>query len=312
MSKYIPTVIITGATRGLGNSIFNKFISHGISCIGVGSSTNSTTTLIDQLQKLKNNNFDQLKYDAIKFSKLNQKIAVCAIDLSNWPNWVESKIYPTYIFSKDELGNSKTTNYYNNKPIYTYYPLFPPPFNSDIHGSSTKNHYYIAGVINCAGITQSSLSISTSNLQIKNLININLNSPISLINSYLKYFIKNKRKIGLNSNMIKPFIINVSSCLAQSNSNNKDKNFNISGTSIYSATKSGLSRYSEILDLEVNDKLGISVHCIEPLLIEDTDMTKGLSIHENPIILNDAEKNITTKNSVTNQVWDMFIGQLKC
>ncbi|KAH3673505.1 hypothetical protein WICMUC_003611 [Wickerhamomyces mucosus] len=110
-------------------------------------------------------------------------------------------------------------------------------------------------LINCAGISQNSILFNTNYLEISKILNINLTSSIILSKLLLKPLILNKPSS----------IINISSILALKG---------LKGTSIYSASKSGLIGFTKSLASEIGSK-GIRVNCISPGLITDTDMGKG-------------------------------------
>lgn len=128
-------------------------------------------------------------------------------------------------------------------------------------------------LINCAGITQNKLLMSLPIDEIIKIININLTSSIILS----KLFVKNINKIRNNSEL-NANIVNISSIVSISGNN-------LIGTSIYSASKAGLSRFTEVLSneqLEIHNRRPktplIKVNAILPRHVKDTDIGKTVKL----------------------------------
>lgn len=230
-------VVITGATRGLGRAVLQRFVRHGIAVVGLGSNLGSANQLVTELK-------EEEEYH--KQSNV-PPIAVGYLDFAAWPEWVALKNW--------SISDLKSPQIY-----YNSIPFFQLPFYG-------KN-YRVSCLINCAGITQHSLAVSTNDEKIKRIMNINFNSPVSLS----RLFLRHQMKYGNNTN--KSCIINVSSILG---SNNIDDSIIIPGTSIYSASKSALSKYTNVLKYELRDKSNFGIYNIEPYLLNDTDMGKTFS-----------------------------------
>lgn len=90
-------------------------------------------------------------------------------------------------------------------------------------------------LVNCAGISQSSLLLSTSKEMIDNVVDLNLLGTIFASQALVKPMIRKKRGC----------IINISSVLAVRG---------IKGTSVYSATKAGVSGFTRALAAELGGR----------------------------------------------------------
>ncbi|CAH6718354.1 3-oxoacyl-[acyl-carrier-protein] reductase [[Candida] jaroonii] len=111
-------------------------------------------------------------------------------------------------------------------------------------------------LINCAGMTNYSLLARTDIKEIEDTIRLNLTVPIILSKLAYKPMMKNK------STKI-PVIINISSILSL-------PEYKLPGTSVYSASKSGLDAFTTSLSNEFKGK--VRVNSILPGLIRGTDM----------------------------------------
>ncbi|TID29769.1 hypothetical protein CANINC_001687 [Pichia inconspicua] len=141
-------------------------------------------------------------------------------------------------------------------------------------------------LINCAGLSQARLLINTPVTEIQDIINTNMLSPIILS----KLFLRNVHKMKL----INAHLVNISSVIGKS-----ELQHNLVGTSVYSASKAGLSRFSDIIAQEtermrLKNKTSITITTIHPGHISDTDI--GSSVR------NDNEKLSLPKDTIDNVV----------
>lgn len=133
-------------------------------------------------------------------------------------------------------------------------------------------------LINCAGITQNKLLMNLPIDEISKIININLTSSIILSKLFIKNINKIRNKSNFNVN-----IINISS-IVSINGNN------LIGTSIYSASKAGLSRFTEVLadeQLMIHKRRPksplIKVNALLPRHVADTEIGKSVKFHSSSI-----------------------------
>ncbi|KAG7887294.1 hypothetical protein KL925_004645 [Ogataea polymorpha] len=112
-------------------------------------------------------------------------------------------------------------------------------------------------LVNCAGISQSSLLMSTPSQEIQDIINVNLTSPLILS----KLFVRNMLRLQ------NPNIVNISSVLARDCAR---------GTTAYSVSKSGLNKLTQTLAFEMKSKK-VRVNAIMPGLMPETDIGKKVT-----------------------------------
>lgn len=110
-------------------------------------------------------------------------------------------------------------------------------------------------LVNCAGVAQSSLLLSTPKETIDNLVNLNLLGTIYATQSLIKPMIRKKRGC----------IINISSVLGVRG---------MKGTSVYAATKAGVTGFTKSLAVELGGR-NIRVNSICPGLV-DTEMATSV------------------------------------
>ncbi|KAG7806870.1 hypothetical protein KL921_004664 [Ogataea angusta] len=126
--------------------------------------------------------------------------------------------------------------------------------------SIVKNHEGLKTaniLVNCAGIPQSSLLMSTPSQEIQDIINVNLVSPLILC----KLFARSMMRLQ------NPNIVNISSVLARDCSR---------GTAAYSVSKSGLNKLTQTLAFEMKSKK-VRVNAIMPGLMPETDIGKKVT-----------------------------------
>lgn len=258
-----PVAIVTGATRGIGRAIVQKLSSQGISCICVGSSRKSIANikLGEHLQTVKE----------------AQRHRSLAIDLSQWPQWTTEKNH----FGIDYVPNR----------VESFFPLI----NFELW-NSPQQRYFLSLVVNCAGTTQTSLSLRTSAQEMQRIMNINFLSTVSMCNMATRSMIRYRN----HQDTLPLQIINISSILGESD-------LTVKGTSIYSASKAAVSQYSKVLSQEIST-LGIRVNTIAPGLVSDTDMIKELdsTAHGALTDLMSDSNHRSTPQQIAARVWSIY------
>lgn len=148
-------------------------------------------------------------------------------------------------------------------------------------------------LINCAGLTQTKLLISTPSKEIQDIINVNLVSPIILCKNFIKNCNRQK-KAGT--------IVNISSIVA-------DSEYNLMGSTIYTATKAGLSRFGECVNQEQNlirqrrpQTPTVTIHTIHPGYVPDTDIGKTVKVDSSDASSSFMLQMQTTKEAVAHDV----------
>lgn len=135
---------------------------------------------------------------------------------------------------------------------------------------NTKQFHSSNILINCAGMTQKSLLMTTSPEEIVDIMNVNLTSPIILS----KLFVKNMGRVKdatINAN-----VVNISSVVSLSGKN-------LAGACVYTATKAALTRFTETLAEEqqmIHERRPrtplVRVNAVLPKHIADTDIGKSV------------------------------------
>ncbi|GAV54532.1 hypothetical protein ZYGR_0AM00700 [Zygosaccharomyces rouxii] len=263
MIKLEPVAIVTGATRGIGKAIVQELSGQGISCICIGSSKESIAgiRLGEHLQTVRE----------------NQRHRSLAIDLSLWPQWVTQKKHFGIDYSPHRLEST--------------FPLMG--FES---WNSPHQRYCLSLVVNCAGTTQSSISLRTSAEEMQRIMKINFLSTVSMCNLATRSMIRYRSHQGA----LPLQIVNISSILGETD-------LAVKGTSIYSASKAAVSQYSEVLSQEVST-WGIRVNTIAPGLVHGTDMIKELedSAQKTLADLMATSNRISTPQEIASSVWSIY------
>lgn len=260
MTRSLPVAVVTGASKGIGKAITQKLSHEGLSCLTLASSN-------DSISKIKLG-------DHLSITHEDQRHRSLAIDFSDWPKWTTSKEH----FGIDlQLGES---NYELLDMLRSW--------------SSTDKKYYLALLVNCAGITQTSLSVRTSTTSMATIMNVNLMSCVSLCNMAVKSMIRDRRyRPG------KTTIVNVGSILGT------DESPILPGTSLYAASKAALNRYSEVLAQEVSG-LDIAVETINPGLVSTSDMIQNLSGEVQSELHRSMGSNDTSMNQIASTIWSLY------
>lgn len=125
-------------------------------------------------------------------------------------------------------------------------------------------------LVNCAGMTQRTLLMTTSPEEIADIINLNLTSPIILS----KLFVKSTSRVkdpGYHAS-----IVNISSVVSLPGNN-------LTGASVYTATKAALTRFSEALaaeQQEIHERRPrlplVRVNALLPRHVIDTDIGRSV------------------------------------
>lgn len=229
------TALVTGATQGLGLTISQKLALEGCNVIVCSRRESLLKEIVAQLPVV---------------SK-NQKHSYVACDVSD----IEQ------INTKFTISRKKTTAANENQDEIENKGL---DSSASSLASSTVSYMELLQqvniLINCAGIMQSSLLITTKPDQVTKILNTNLMAPIVLSQKISRIMLrpKNLAKGGRNNRAI----INVSSCLA---------NRALRGTTVYAASKGGLNTFTRALACELKST-GIRVNGVCPGLLEGTDM----------------------------------------
>ncbi|SMN17771.1 similar to Saccharomyces cerevisiae YKL055C OAR1 Mitochondrial 3-oxoacyl-[acyl-carrier-protein] reductase, may comprise a type II mitochondrial fatty acid synthase along with Mct1p [Maudiozyma saulgeensis] len=279
--NHIPVAVVTGATRGIGKAIASRLSKEGMSCILIGSTKQSIAQIKVQ--------------EHLHFVNPYQKHRALAIDLSQWPQWtLNSKgIYSGIDFQGDT----------SDKIIPGQYRLFPK-VNQQLW-ETPRTQYYISLLVNCAGISQHSLSVRTPTEQIARIMNLNFASCVSLSNLSIKHMMKTVRQ-DLSSKhcipgYVPPCIINISSILGE-------PKMTIPGTTIYSASKAALTQYTRALTQEITT-WGIRAESISPGLVTGTDMTNEMDpIAKAQLVDSLIGLPTHTPNEIATEVWKIYSG----
>lgn len=134
-------------------------------------------------------------------------------------------------------------------------------------------------LVNCAGMSQASLLLRTSDSSIVDIINTNLTSSILLSKHVSKIMAKQALKHQPKS------IINISTCLTLKP---------VIGTVAYVTSKGGLESFTKALAVELG-LFGIKVNAIAPGLLLDTSMGRlaNVSIYQ-PKLKDDSKLDLST------------------
>ncbi|SJM88775.1 related to 3-oxoacyl-[acyl-carrier-protein] reductase [Zygosaccharomyces bailii] len=264
MTHIEPVALITGASRGIGKAIVQKLSRQGLSCICVASSKESISHIC--------------LGDHLSVTRKHQRHRSLAVDLARWPQWLSQKSYPGI----------------------DYLPLIQEGFFPLLDTRSwaveqADVQYRLSLLVNCAGTTQSSISLRTDPLEAQRIMNINFMSSISMCNSTIRSMIRSRTDSSFPLQ-----IINVSSVLGASD-------LVIPGTSVYTASKAALSHYTKVLAQEILP-LGIRVASISPGLVSKTDMIKGLDQSAQTKLKEIMKSKVSTPEEIASQVWAIYSG----
>lgn len=267
MTKIIPVAIITGASRGIGKAITRKLSQEGISCVAIASTR-------DTVEKI---HID----DHLFYTNKDQRHRSLAIDLSQWPQWIaKDKHFGIDYQSSNSISTSSA-----------FYSLF------DMCSSWTKDNpdsqYCLDLLVNCAGVTQNSLSLRTANEDITKIMNVNFMSCVSMCNSAVKHMLRSRKRYPFS-----PSIINISSILSEGD-------LVVPGTSIYAASKAALTQYTKVIASE-SKSWNIHVLSLCPGLVKNTDMIEGLNFNTQSRLNEIMNHDHTTPEEIALKVWHLY------
>jgi 3-oxoacyl-[acyl-carrier protein] reductase len=174
-----------------------------------------------------------------------------------------------------------------NRHDYIAYDLSHPHDMLSCLRKQHWNQFTSANIlINCAGLTQTSLLINTPPEQISDIINVNLVSPILLCKFFAKNVLRSKNKRSTDATLTlaiapSPAIVNISSVVAEVGG------VDLVGSTVYTSSKAGLSRFTDSLRAElraiaakrpggVAGVLSERLLCVQPGLVAETAMGRGV------------------------------------
>lgn len=266
MTKLLPVAVVTGASRGIGKAILKKLSSEGLSCVALASSRES-------ISNIKLGSHLHVVHETQRHRSL-------AIDFSDWPKWTE-------------LKKHYGIDYQIQNPLCMESSEFGL-FDMLRSWSTSENKYYLAVLVNCAGITQASLSVRTDPTAMTKIMNVNLMSCVSLCNMAIKYMVRDRKFVST-----KPSIINIGSILGTESSPV------VRGTSLYAASKAALNQYSRVLSQE-NSGLGIAVETVNPGLVPGSDMIKTLDTTIQDQLRHSMGSETTSTEKIASIIWDLY------
>lgn len=161
--------------------------------------------------------------------------------------------------------------------------------------------YKLQLLVNIAGISQNKLSVKMSPEEMSQMVNINLLNPMILSQVVTRQMYRESHRVESHH---RPCIVNVSSILGCSSG------IDIRATSIYSATKAGLTRYSQSMDSELwQSPYWPRVKVLQPGPVIDSGMVQelGAASKEQLIQRGKASKSLTTTQEVALAVWRAYL-----
>ena len=283
--NYVPVAVVTGATRGIGRAIASLLSRKGLACVLIGSSAESVRRVRVGEQ--------------LHFTHPFQKHRALAIDLARWPEWTgESRFWGV------DFSGGETAGAVAGEAREGSFRLFPGP--REQLWETPGAHYFVSLLVNCAGVSQHSLSVRTGPAQIQRIMNLNFASCVSLSNLAAKQMLHTVRQRVPPQHCVAPYvspcIVNISSVLGA-------PQMAIPGTTVYAASKAALSQYTRVLTQEVTS-WGVRAACLEPGLVSGTDMTNELGA--------DAQRQLVdgliglptqTPEDVAAAVWQVYVGE---
>ncbi|KAF1349056.1 hypothetical protein BDV97DRAFT_197600 [Delphinella strobiligena] len=223
--------IITGASRGIGQAIATTFAQKGARCLLIGRDEKALASTLAECIEKSNINPDLASRISFHATKLG--------DVSSRDFWTSlnlQELLPTKLVPDSEDGSL-------DDRIETLQQLYCPDKSGLV-------------LVNAAGITHSSLLLTTSPSQIESVIQTNLMGTLWSSQILAKQMIRQKSGV----------IVNIASLLALHGG---------AGSAAYVASKSGVIGLTRALAAELGSR-GVRVNAVLPGYIE-SDMTRAMS-----------------------------------
>jgi 3-oxoacyl-[acyl-carrier protein] reductase len=206
---------------------------------------------------------------------------------------------------QDEVENLNKEYPLNNGKLHDYIKFDlknPELIESFIF--KNKNFQDINILINCAGMTQNKLLMNIPSNEIQEIMNVNLISPIILSKLFIKTISRKKTNEGIKKI---GHIVNISSILSLSK-------HDLVGSTVYTATKAGLSRFTECAAHEQGEihkrkpnSPQIYISCLTPGHVIDTDIGNSVKVDESSVEF----MKRTTKEEIADQVAQLLVSNFQ-
>ncbi|CAL9727616.1 3-oxoacyl-[acyl-carrier-protein] reductase [Monosporozyma unispora] len=272
-SVMLPVAIITGSTGHIGLEVVKKLSQEGFSCICLGSKLSPVVEL-------------PLQYNVAP----GQRHSYLALDLGQpLTRDINKLLLPGLNYnSRESVPQQQEMSIFQHK-----------------HWGHTYD-YKLQLLVNIAGISQTKMSIKMTPEEITRMININLLNPLILSQVVAKQMYRESLRAVGNNNGASPHsnIINVSSILGDL------EETDIPGTSIYSATKAGLTQYSHLFDNELrHSPHWPRIKCISPGPVVDSAMVQRLSESTQTHLIERGLRtnSLTTTQEVAAKIWELYL-----
>lgn len=223
--------IITGASRGIGQAIATTFAQKGARCLLIGRDEKalaSTLAECNEKSNIDNDLASRISFHATKLGDVSSR--------EFWTSLNLKELLPTKLVPDSEDGSA-------NDQLESLQQLYCPDKSGLV-------------LVNAAGITHSSLLLTTSPSQIESVIQTNLMGTLWSSQILAKQMIRQKSGV----------IVNIASLLALHGG---------AGSAAYVASKAGVVGLTRALAAELGSR-GVRVNAVLPGYIE-SDMTRGMS-----------------------------------
>lgn len=251
MSPHPRHVLITGASRGIGLAVAQLFAKSSYRCTLIARSEEGLKKAVASLEPLK--------------PSTTSPTSTTSSGSSN-----DHALQHSYVAGTISTPPSPSTSFWTTE----FAPRFPKPPSSDPTHPSR-----IDVLVNCAGITQSSLFMRTSDDAIDEIINLNLTvlmkgTKFLLRQGYIRGSPQRSPSVhesedSQNRQPSSPVIVNVSSLLGLQGG---------FGATAYAASKAGVLGFTRALAAEYSSHR-VRVNAVVPGYIA-TDMTSALNSAE--------------------------------
>ncbi|CAL9736611.1 3-oxoacyl-[acyl-carrier-protein] reductase [Monosporozyma servazzii] len=165
--------------------------------------------------------------------------------------------------------------------------------------NSELGQYKLQLLVNIAGVSQNRLSVKMAPEEIAKMVNINMLNPMILSQVVTKQMYRESHR-GVERNH-RPCIVNISSILSE---------VDIRATSIYSATKAGLTRYSQLFGNELSPYAHWPrIKALQPGPVIDSGMVQELSAASKELLIQQGKtsQSLTTTQEVALNVWQAYL-----